>query len=71
MSYVPLEVLIKQCPNLFRLVLAASERANEINEAILASGKTGTERATTLALRDIAAGRLRIILNKKSNKKEE
>ncbi len=73
MSYVPLEKLIKQCPSLYKLVLGASERANELNEGADPLIKSNAKKVTTLTLEEIIAGKVKITAGggKKSKKKEE
>ncbi|MBI4397942.1 MAG: DNA-directed RNA polymerase subunit omega [Candidatus Omnitrophica bacterium] len=72
MVYVPLEQLIIQCPSLYKLVLGASDRANELNEGMEPLIKTNAKKVTTTTLEEIAAGKVKISAGsgKKSRKKE-
>ena len=60
MSNVPVENLIKQCPDIFKLVLGAAERANELNEGAAPLVKSNFKKVTTIALEEIAAGCVKI-----------
>ena len=73
MTYVPLEKMIEQCPNLFKLVLGASERANELNEGAEPLVKSSAKKVTTVTLEEIVAGKVKIILGtgKKGKAKKE
>ncbi len=61
MSYVPLEHLMRSAKSLFKLVLAASERANEIGQGAPPLVRTGSKKATTMALDEFAAGKVHYI----------
>jgi len=73
MSYVPLEIMIKQCPSLFKLVLGAAERANELNEGANPLVKTSSKKVTTIALEEIIAGKVKVVpgSGKKGKAKKE
>ncbi len=74
MSYVPLEKMIQQCPNIFKLVLGAAERANELNEGAEPLVKSASNKVTTVALEEIVAGKVKIEvipIKKGKAKKEE
>lgn len=71
MSYVPLEKMIKQCPSLYKLVLGASERANELNEGAEPLIKSNAKKVTTITLEEIVAGKVKISGGGKKGKKKE
>lgn len=73
MSYVPLEILIKQCPSLYKLVLGAAERANELNDGAEPLVKTQAKKVTTIALEEIVVGKVKIVpgVAKKGKAKKE
>lgn len=75
MSYVSLEKLIQQCGSLYKLVLGAAERANELNVSAEPLVKTSARKVTTIALEEILAGKVKIELKAskktKAAKKEE
>ena len=58
MTYVPLEALKKKNKSLFRLVLAAAERANEINSGAPPLMETSLKSPTTVALQEFAEGKV-------------
>lgn len=58
MVYIPLEDLTKKSSNLFRLVLAASERANEINTGATPIVQSTSKSPLTNALEEFAQGKV-------------
>ncbi|MBI4970623.1 MAG: DNA-directed RNA polymerase subunit omega [Candidatus Omnitrophica bacterium] len=73
MSYVPLEKMIENCPSLFKLVLGAAERANEINSGAEPLVKSSSKKVTTIAMEEIVAGKVKVTpgTGKKSKAKKE
>ena len=69
MSYVPLESLLKKNkPSLYKLVLAAASRANELAQGAQPLVTTTTKKVSTIALEEIAAGKVFYEEPKKSKK---
>jgi len=65
MSYIPLEKVIDKADNsLYKLVILASKRALELSEGAPSLIETHPEvKHTTVALREIAEGRIKIKTN--------
>lgn len=61
MAYVPLEQLMKNARSLYKLVLSAAERANEIAQGAPPLVKTDSKKATTVALDEFAEGKVRYV----------
>ena len=58
MSYIPLEKMIAKNPGLYKLSLLAAERANQIAQGSKPLVETTSKKATTIALEEIAAGKV-------------
>ena len=59
MSYVPLEKLLGEKDiSMFRLVLTAAARANELAEGAAPLIQTESKKVPTIALQEIAAGKV-------------
>ncbi|MBI4431253.1 MAG: DNA-directed RNA polymerase subunit omega [Candidatus Omnitrophica bacterium] len=58
MAYIALEKLTKQNKSLFRLVLAAADRANEINSGAKPLIETASKNPTSTALQEFAEGKV-------------
>ncbi len=59
MSYVPLEKLIRdEKTSTFKLVLAAAQRANELAQGAQPLVKSASKKVSTLALEEIADGKV-------------
>jgi len=71
MAYIPLEKLMKQTPSLFKVVLAAAERANEINEGSKPVIETTAKKVTSIALQEFAHGAFSVKDDKKKKKKPQ
>lgn len=74
MAYISQEQLIARCPSLYQLVLGAAERANEIMNGATPLVKTEATKPTTMALEEIAEGKVQIVptsAKKAKVKKEE
>lgn len=71
MSYIPLERLIdKSSGSMFKLVLFASRRALELAEGAKHLVEVPKDtKVTTLALQEIADGKVSLLLNLKSTEK--
>ncbi len=60
MSYIPLEKLVKQSQtSLFKLVLTAAARANELAQGAQPLIKCASKKVSTIALEEIAAAKVR------------
>ena len=70
MSYVPREKLAKkQDTSLFKLVLTAAARANELAQGASPLIKTNSKKVSTIALEEIAAGKVHYEETKPKGKK--
>ncbi len=58
MAYVPLEKLMKKDTSLFKLILTAAARANELAQGAQPLIQTGSKKVSTIALEEIAAGKV-------------
>ena len=58
MAYVPLEKLMRKDTSLFKLILAAAARANELAQGAQPLIQTGSKKVSTIALEEIAAGKI-------------
>lgn len=69
MSYIPLEKLVKkEDTSLFKLVLAAAARANELAQGAQPLIKCDSKKVSTIALEEIAAEKVRYEENKPKKK---
>ena len=72
MSYISLEKFYKKPDaSVFKLVLTAAGRANELAQGAQPLVKTPSKKVTTVALEEIAAGVVRYELKVKSKKVKE
>ena len=70
MSYVPLEKLIKtKDTSRFKLVLTAAARANELAQGAQPLVKSESKKVSTIALEEIAEGKVRYEETKPKSKK--
>jgi DNA-directed RNA polymerase omega subunit len=59
MPYVPLEKLVnEEKPSLYKLVLAASIRANELAQGATPLIQSESKKASVIALQEIASGKV-------------
>lgn len=58
MAYIPQEKLLRGHSSLFKLVMAASRRATELSQGAAALVTTTSKKITTIALEEIAAGKV-------------
>ncbi|MBU1864335.1 MAG: DNA-directed RNA polymerase subunit omega [Candidatus Omnitrophica bacterium] len=58
MAYVSLEKMIKKNPSLFKLVLVAAERANQLVEGSKALVQSASKKMSTVALEEIREGKV-------------
>lgn len=69
MAYVALEKLMRQDTSLYKLVLAAAARANELAQGAQPLVRTASKKVSTIALEEIAAGKVGYELKKTQAKK--
>ncbi len=70
MPYVPLEKLVTpEKPSIFKLVLAASQRANELAQGAQPLVQSDSKKVSTLALQEIAEGKVSYEETKSKGKK--
>ena len=70
MAYVPLEKLLDEKEkSLYKLVLTAAARANELSQGSQPLVKTTSKKVSTVALEEIAAGKVRYENTKTKGKK--
>lgn len=58
MAYVPLEKLMRKDTSLFKLILAAAARANELAQGAQPLTRTTSKKVSTIALEEMAAGKV-------------
>ena len=63
MPYIPLEQISQNADSYFKLVLSAAERANEILIGSKPLVETNSKKHTTIALREIGAGKVKYVKN--------
>ena len=69
MPYVPLEKLVKtKETSLFKLVLTAAARANELAQGAEPLIKCDSKKVSTIALEELAAGKVRYEVKGKNKK---
>mgnify|MGYP005871988723 CR=1 FL=1 len=56
----PLEVLLEKIPSKYALVIAATKRAHQINEGTLALVDVDSTNPVSMALHEIAVGKIRV-----------
>ncbi|HXV28072.1 MAG TPA: DNA-directed RNA polymerase subunit omega [bacterium] len=72
MSYVPLKnILSKKEPSLYKLVLTAAARANELSQGAQPLVKPTSKKVSIIALEEIAAGKVRYEDIKPKGKKSQ
>lgn len=72
MSYVPLEKIVNENQSsLFKMVLVAAARANELVQGAQPLVKTSSKKASTVAMEEIAAGKVRCDEPKEKKKKDK
>ena len=69
MPYVPLEKLITdEQPSFYKLVLAASARANELTQGAQPLVKTDSKKGAVIELQEIAGGKVHYEVKKENGK---
>ncbi|MBN1688118.1 MAG: DNA-directed RNA polymerase subunit omega [Candidatus Omnitrophica bacterium] len=71
MPYVPIEKLLKHQsePSLFRTVLTAAVRANQLAQGAQPLVKTDSKKVATIALEEVADGKVNYVEEKTKGKK--
>ncbi len=69
MAYIPLEILMRQSPSVYKLALAAAERANEINEGSKPLVQCTSKKVTSIAMQEFAEGHFSVEVKKEKKKK--
>ncbi len=64
MSYIALEKMIDKNPSLYKLVLTAAERANQIQKGSKILVETETKKPTTQALHEVSEGKVKYEITK-------
>ena len=60
MSYVPIQDLLSKTDSIYKLVILASKRALELNSGARKLVEGDSEKVSTIALEEIAQGKVRI-----------
>ena len=63
MSYVPIQDLLSKTGSLYKLVVLASKRAAELNAGAPQMIETNNEKICSIALQEIAQGKVKISKN--------
>lgn len=71
MAYIPLEKLVRKDMSLFKLILTAAARANELAQGAQPLIQTHSKKISTIALEEIAAGKVSYKEVKRAAKKIE
>ncbi|MDP2921344.1 MAG: DNA-directed RNA polymerase subunit omega [Candidatus Omnitrophota bacterium] len=58
MSYMPISGIFKDSESIFKLAIIAARRANELNNGAQKLINTSTTKISTIALEEIAAGKV-------------
>ena len=69
MAYIPLEKLMRKDVSLFKLILTAAARANELAQGAQPLIQTHSKKISTIALEEIAAGKVGYEEQKSKTKK--
>jgi DNA-directed RNA polymerase subunit omega len=69
MAYMPLEKLIRKDTSLFKLILTAAARANELAQGAQPLIQTASKKVSTIALEEIVAGKVNYKEKKSASKK--
>lgn len=70
MAYIPLEKLIRKDTSLYKLILTAAARANELAQGAGPLVQTSSKKVSTIALEEIAAGKINYATGKKGASKK-
>jgi len=64
MSYMALEKIFKDSESIYKLTILAARRANELNNGSQKLVNTNTSKITSIALEEIAAGKVKYKIKK-------
>lgn len=70
MGYIPLEKLMRKDTSLFKLILTAAARANELAQGAQPLIQVGSKKVSTIALEEIAARKVSYKIVKKAAAKK-
>ena len=70
MAYIPLEKLLRKDTSLYKSILAAAARANELAQGAQPLTRTSSKKVSTIALEEIATGKVRYESVKKGHAKK-
>lgn len=70
MAYIPREKLIRSDTSLYKLILTAAARANELAQGATPLMQTASKKVSTIALEEIAAGKVNYEIVKKGHGKK-
>lgn len=70
MAYIPLEKLLRKDTSLFKLILTAAARANELAQGAQPLVQTSSKKVSTIGLEEIAAGKVSYKETKKAQAKK-
>ncbi|MBN1794228.1 MAG: DNA-directed RNA polymerase subunit omega [Candidatus Omnitrophica bacterium] len=70
MSYAPMEDVIRESQSIYKIVIIASRRAQEISQGSPVLVEVGKEKPSTIALKEIAAGKVSFKLKAEGGKKK-
>ena len=70
MAYIPREKLLRKDTSLFKLILVAAARANELAQGASPLIQTQSKKVSTIALEEIAAGKVSYASFKKGASKK-
>ena len=70
MAYMPMEKLLRKDTSLFKLILTAAARANELAQGAQPLIQTRSKKVSTIALEEIVAGKVAYKETKKAQAKK-
>ena len=65
MSYMPIGKIFKDSESIYKLTIIAARRANELNNGAQKLIKTSTTKLSTIALEEVAAGKVKYKVREK------
>jgi DNA-directed RNA polymerase subunit omega len=71
MAYIPISKLLHDRSSLYKLVMTASKRATELAQGAIPLTETSSKKITTIALEEIAAGKVTYALEGVKQAKEK
>ena len=69
MAYIPLERMIRNNPSIYKLVLLAAERANQLNSGSKPLIESAGKKASSNALQEICEGKIKFKDEEEKEKK--